>query len=79
MIINIIEPKEVTDNEVLEFFIHQVALGLPFEQFIGYFEVVDLDRVRKLWEEADDKFAELIGEYEFGYVDEDELEWREYI
>ena len=58
MIINIIEPKEVTDNEVLEFFIHQVALGLPFEQFVEYFEVKDLDRVRELWREATIEWSE---------------------
>ena len=64
MIINIIEPKEVTDNEVLEFFIHQVALGLPFEQFIEYFEVKDLNRVRELWREATIEWSEMIRERE---------------
>ena len=61
MIINIIEPREVTDNEVLEFFIHQVALELPFEQFVEYFETKDLDRVRELWEEATSIFTHLSG------------------
>ncbi len=60
MIINIIEPKEVTDNEVLEFFIHQVGLGLPFEQFVEYFEDEDLDRVRELWEEATIEWSEMM-------------------
>ena len=60
MIINIIEPKEVTDDEVLEFFIHQVALGLPFEQFVEYFEVKDLGMVRELWEEATIEWSEMI-------------------
>ena len=60
MIINIIEPKEVTDNEVLDFFIHQVALGLPFEQFVEYFETKDLDRVRELWEGATVEWTEMI-------------------
>ena len=64
MIINIIKPREVTDNEVLEFFIHQVALGLPFEQFVEYFEDEDLDRVRELWEEATIEWSEMISERE---------------
>ena len=67
MIINIIEPKEVTDNEVLEFFIHQVALGLPFEQFVEYFEVKDFDRVRELWEEATIEWSEMICERGIDY------------
>ena len=64
MIINIIEPKEVTDDEVLEFFIYQVSLGLPFEQFVEYFDVKDLDRVRELWEEATIEWSEMICERE---------------
>ena len=64
MIINIIEPKEVTDEEVLEFFIHQVALELPFEQFVEYFETKDLGRVRELWEEATIEWSEMIRERE---------------
>lgn len=67
MIINIIEPKEVTDEEVLEFFIHQVGLGLPFVQFIGYFEVVDLDRVRELWREATIEWSERMCDREIDY------------
>ncbi len=69
MIINIIEPKEVTDNEVLEFFIHQVSLGLPFEQVVEYFEVVDLDRVRELWEEATIEWSEMMCDREMDYSD----------
>ena len=64
MIINIIEPKEVAGEEVLKFFIHQVALELPFEQFVEYFEVKDLDRVRELWEEATIEWSEMIRERE---------------
>ena len=64
MIINIIEPKEVTDDKVLEFFIHQVALELPFEQFVEYFEVKDLDKVRELWKEATIEWSEMICERE---------------
>ena len=64
MIINITKPKEVTDEEVLEFFIHQVALELPFEQFVEYFEVKDLDRVRELWREATIEWSEMIRERE---------------
>ena len=64
MIINIIEPKEVTDDEVLEFFIHQIGLELPFEQFVEYFEVKDLDKVRELWEEATIEWSEMISERE---------------
>ena len=64
MIINIIEPKEVTDDEVLEFFIHQVGLELPFEQFVEYFETKDLDRVRELWEGATVEWTEMICERE---------------
>ena len=64
MIINIIEPKEVTDEEVLEFFFHQVALGLPFEQFVEYFETKDLDRVGELWEEATVEWTEMMCERE---------------
>ena len=60
MIINIIEPKEVTDEEVLEFFIHQVGLELPFEQFVEYFEIKDLGSVRELWEEATIEWSEMI-------------------
>ena len=69
MIINIIEPKEVTDNEVLEFFIHQIALELPFEQFVEYFDVKDLDRVRELWEEATIEWSEMIREREMDVSD----------
>ena len=69
MIINIIEPKEVTDNEVLEFFIHQVSLELPFEQFVEYFETKDLDRVRELWEEATIEWSEMICEREMDNSD----------
>ena len=69
MIINIIEPKEVTDEEVLEFFIHQVALELPFEQFVEYFETKDLGRVRELWEEATIEWSEMIREREMDYSD----------
>ena len=75
MIINIIEPKEVTDDEVLEFFFHQVSLGLEFEQFVEYFEAKDLDRVRELWEESEEKWA--MDDYDMGYVDEEELRWLE--
>ena len=64
MIINIIEPKEVTDDEVLEFFIHQIGLELPFEQFVEYFEVKDLDKVRELWEDATIEWSEMIRERE---------------
>ena len=67
MIINIIEPKEVTDEEVLEFFIHQVGLELPFEQFVGYFEVRDLDRVRELWREATIEWSERMCDREIDY------------
>ena len=69
MIINITEPREVTDNEVLEFFIHQVALELPFEQFVEYFETKDLDRVRELWEEATIEWSEMIREREMDVSD----------
>ena len=69
MIINIIEPKEVTDDKVLEFFIHQVALELPFEQFVEYFETKDLDRVRELWEDATIEWAEMIREREMDVSD----------
>ena len=69
MIINIIEPKEVTDEGVLEFFIHQVALELPFEQFVEYFEVKDLDKVRELWEDATIEWAEMIREREMDVSD----------
>ena len=58
MIINIIEPKEVTDEEVLKFFIHQVGLELPFEQFVEYFEAKDLDKVKELWREATIEWSE---------------------
>ena len=69
MIINIIEPKEVTDEEVLEFFIHQVSLALELEQFIEYFEDKDLDRVRELWEEATIEWSEMIREREMDNSD----------
>ena len=69
MIINITEPKEVTDEGVLEFFIHQVALELPFEQFVEYFEVKDLDKVRELWEDATIEWAEMIREREMDVSD----------
>ena len=69
MIINIIEPKEVTDNEVLEFFIHQIGLELPFEQFVEYFEVKDLNRVRELWREATIEWSEMIREREMDVSD----------
>ena len=69
MIINIIEPKEVTDDEVLEFFIHQVALELPFEQFVEYFETKDLGRIRELWEGATVEWSEMICAREMGDSD----------
>ena len=69
MIINIIEPKEVTDEEVLEFFIHQVALELPFEQFVEYFETKDLDRVRELWREASIEWSERMCDREMDVSD----------
>ena len=69
MIINIIEPKEVTDDEVLEFFIHQVALELPFEQFVEYFETKDLGRIRELWREATIEWSEMICAREMDYSD----------
>ena len=78
MIINIIEPLEVTEEEISKFFIHQVGLGLPFHQFEKYFNPEDLDRVRELWGEADEKFGELIGDYEMGYIEDDDREWLEY-
>ena len=69
MIINITETKEVTDDEVLDFFIHQVALELPLEQLVEYFEAKDLDRVRELWEDATIEWAEMICEREMGDSD----------
>ena len=78
MIINIIEPLEVTEEEISKFFIHQVGLGLPFRQFEKYFNPEDLDRVRELWGEAYEKFGELIGGYEMGYIEDDDREWLEY-
>ena len=60
MKITIDSPEEVTDEEVLEFFFHQVALGLEFEQFVGYFKTKDLDKVRELWEEATIEWSEMI-------------------
>ena len=67
MIINIIEPKEIIDEEVLEFFIHQVALELPFEQFVEYFETKDLDRVRELWEGATIEWSKRMCDREIDY------------
>ena len=78
MIINIIEPLEVTEEEISKFFLHQVGLGLPFEQFEKYFNPEYLDRVRELWDEADEKFGELIGDYEMGHIEDDDREWLEY-
>ena len=69
MIITITEPMERTESEVLDFFIHQVALGLPFEQFMEYFEDKDLDRVRELWEGATVEWSEMICEREMGDSD----------
>ena len=67
MIINIIEPKESTDDEVLEFFMHQVGLELPFEQIVEYFEAKDLDRVRELWREATIEWSEIMCDREIDY------------
>ena len=69
MIVTITEPMERTEKEVLEFFIHQVALELPFEQFVEYFEDKDLDRVRELWEEATIEWSELMCEREMDVSD----------
>jgi len=69
MIINIDELKEVTDEEVLDLFIHQVSLGLGFEQFVGYFEDKDLDKVRELWEDATVEWSEMIREREMDVSD----------
>ena len=54
MKVTIIEPIERTESEVFEFLFHQIALELPFEQFEGYFEPKDLDRVREIWNEAEE-------------------------
>ena len=69
MIVTITEPMERTEKEVFEFLLHQVALGLPFEQFVEYFETKDLDRVRELWEEATIEWSEMICEREMGDSD----------
>ena len=64
MIVTITEPMERTEKEVFEFLLHQVALGLEFEQFVGYFETKDLGRVRELWEGATVEWTEMICERE---------------
>ena len=69
MIVTITEPMERTEKEVFEFLLHQVALELPFEQFLEYFEAKDLDRVRELWEDATIEWAEMIREREMDVSD----------
>ena len=69
MIVTITEPMERTEKEVLEFLLHQIALELPFEQFVEYFETKDLDRVRELWEGATVEWSEMIREREMDYSD----------
>ena len=69
MIVTITEPMERTEKEVFEFLLHQVALGLPFEQFVEYFETKDLGRVRELWEEATIEWSEMIREREMDVSD----------
>ena len=71
MIVTITEPMERTEKEVFEFLLHQVALGLPFEQFVEYFETKDLDRVRELWEGATIEWSEMICEREMDCSIED--------
>ena len=51
---------------------------MPFHQFEKYFNPENLDRVRELWGEADEKFGELIGDYEMGHIEDDDREWLEY-
>ena len=60
MIVTITEPMERTEKEVFEFLLHQIALELPFEQFVEYFEAKDLDRVRELWEDATIEWSEMM-------------------
>ena len=43
-----------------------------------YFNPEDLDRVRELRGEADEKFGELIGDYEMGHIEDNDIEWLEY-
>ncbi len=47
----------------------QVALELPFEQFVEYFETKDLGRIRELWEEATIEWSEMICAREMGDSD----------
>ena len=69
MIITITEPMERTEKEVFEFLLHQIGLELPFEQFVEYFEVKDLDKVRELWREATIEWSEMICEREMDVSD----------
>ena len=66
MIVTITEPMERTEKEVFEFLLHQVALELPFEQFVEYFETKDLGRIRELWEGATVEWSEMICAREMG-------------
>ena len=60
MIITITEPMERTEKEVFEFLLHQIGLELPFEQFVEYFDVKELCRVRELWDIATIEWSEMI-------------------
>ena len=59
MKITVTEPMERTEKEICNFLFHQVALGIPFEQVEMYFEVEDLDRVREMWKEMEEKWTYL--------------------
>ena len=59
MKVTITEPKEYSDEEVYGFLFHNVGLELPFEQIESYFEIEDLPKVRKMWNQMEVKWAYL--------------------
>ena len=50
---------ERTEKEICNFLFHQVALGIPFGQVESYFEVEDLDSVKNMWKEMEEKWTYL--------------------
>ena len=76
MKVTIIDPIERTESEVFEFLLHQVALELPFEQFEGYFEPKDLDKVKKIWREAEEEWDIVRYRPLYDKDDEDFMWWE---
>ena len=75
MKVTITEPMERTEKEVFVFLLHQIALELPFEQFVQYFEPKDLDKVKEIWNEAEEEWDRIWSRHLYDKDDEDFMYW----